>query len=342
MLALLAAVQSRHLAAVRKAGLPEAYAGYSANVPPALTFILAGLGGFRGLASEVLWFRAERLQDEGRYMELVQLSDWLTRLDPHAAEAWIYNAWNLTYNISVMMIRPEDRLRWVKNGISLLRDDSLRFNPREGKLYRELAWMYLNKIGDSLDNCHLAYKRDLAMTVAPCLDSNGSVLLSADARAKLAALHLDADFMAELEKRYGSLDWRIAESHALYWASRGLPYTKGNERLMTRRIIYQSLMLSIFHGRLACEPDAHAWRTARNLPLALPAANEMASTLAEFPSRNMSRVYLRFLASLAAIEKHEGSEMLAQLFYKRLLTLLPAGTKQPTLDEVIEEADKSR
>ncbi|MBO4286648.1 MAG: hypothetical protein J5985_00600 [Kiritimatiellae bacterium] len=92
LLVTLAAFQSRRLAALRRAGLPEAYAGYTANEPPALSFILAGLGGFRGIASEVLWFRAERLQDEGRYMELVQLSDWLTRLEPHASETWVYMA----------------------------------------------------------------------------------------------------------------------------------------------------------------------------------------------------------------------------------------------------------
>ena len=120
-LMVVSAVQSRRLAEHRRQRMPEASATYSADVPPALTFVMAGLGGFRGIVSEVLWFRIARLQEEARYLELVQLADWITRLDPHASEGWVYNAWNLAYNISVMMVRHEDRLRWVQNGVSLLR-----------------------------------------------------------------------------------------------------------------------------------------------------------------------------------------------------------------------------
>ena len=141
-LVVLAAWQSRRLAGVRRERLPEAYTGAASDVPPAITFVMAGLGGFRGVVAEVLWFRASRLQEAGRYLELVQLAEWLTMLDPHASEAWVYNAWNLAYNVSVMMGRPEDRLRWVLNGIALLRDEGLRFNPRDARLYRELAWFY--------------------------------------------------------------------------------------------------------------------------------------------------------------------------------------------------------
>ena len=48
--------------------------------------IVAGLGGFRSIVAEVVWFRADRLQDEGRYAELAQLSTWLTYLEPHTPE----------------------------------------------------------------------------------------------------------------------------------------------------------------------------------------------------------------------------------------------------------------
>ena len=152
---------------------------------------MAGLGGFRGVVAEVLWFRAHRLQEAGRYLELVQLADWLTMLDPHASEAWVYNAWNLAYNVSVMMARPEDRLRWVQNGIALLRDDGLRFNPREARLYRELAWFYQNKVGDALDTAHLAYKFHLAGQLAPCVNADGTLRDTPESRARLAGLRPD-------------------------------------------------------------------------------------------------------------------------------------------------------
>ena len=52
---------------------------------PAAELIVAGLGGFRGIEAEVIWFRSDRLWDEGRYGELAQLASWLTFLEPHSA-----------------------------------------------------------------------------------------------------------------------------------------------------------------------------------------------------------------------------------------------------------------
>ena len=50
--------------------------------------IVAGLGGFRGIITEVVWFRADRLQDEGRYAEMAQLANILTTLEPHTPDVW--------------------------------------------------------------------------------------------------------------------------------------------------------------------------------------------------------------------------------------------------------------
>jgi hypothetical protein len=334
LLVVLAAWQSHRLAASRRAGLPEAYTGYTSDVPPALTFVMVGLGGFRGIVSEVLWFRVSRLQEEGRYLELVQLAGWITLLDPHAAEAWTYNAWNLAYNVSIMMIRDADRLRWVQNGIALLRDDGLRFNPREAKLYRELAWLYQNKIGDSLDSAHLCYKLALAQTMAPFVSTNGTVHVTSENRAKLAALRLDADRMVALEKRFGPLDWRVAEAHAVYWASQGLEYATGPERLMCRRAVYQPLMLCVFRGRFTGDLSKNQWTTAGSLAFATATADFMAETLAEFPSQMLSAVYARYLALLVPDLKRQGQLGTAQAFYKRLLGVLPANTPTPTFEAV--------
>ena len=338
----LAAVQSRRLVALRKSGLPESYAGYTTQEPPALTFILAGLGGFRGIVAEILWFRAERLQNEGRYLELVQLSDWLTRLDPHSSETWAYNAWNLAYNISAMMARAEDRLRWVRNGIRLLRDDALRYNPRDAKLYRELAWMYLNKVGDSYDTCHLAYKLDLAAAMQPYVTEAGTILPTDEVRKGLAALRLDAGRMREIEKQFGPVDWRLAESHSLYWACAGLPFSKtdkkNTEQMLLRRIMYQSLMVSVFRGRLESDPsDSEHWKVSGNLALAPAAERELRLTMEQFPSRNMDQVYLHFVGRLAATEKLAGNDWQADFFYRIFQSNFPAGQPCPTMQQLVED-----
>ena len=335
LLLLVASWQSRSLAVSRRAGLPEADTGYSSDVPPALTFVMVGLGGFRGIVSEVLWFRVNRLQEEGRYLELVQLAGWITMLDPHAAEAWIYNAWNLAYNVSVMMIRDEDRLRWVQSGIALLRDQGLPSNPREARLYRELAWLYQNKIGDTLDSAHLLYKLTLAQTMAPYVNADGTVKVTPDSRTHLAALRLDADRMQALEKRFGPLDWRLADAHAVYWAVQGLECASGTERLMCRRGVYQPLMLSVFNGRFTGDLSKSQWQTASNLALATASADFMAETLAEFPSKTLTTVYARYLALLIRELNRQGHGILAQTLYTRLQNVLPAYIAKPTFDDVV-------
>ena len=335
LLVLAAAWQSRRLADYRRNNLPEAYTGSASDAPPALTFVMAGLGGFRGVTAEILWFRISRLQEQQRFIELVQLSNWLTMLDPHAAEAWAYNAWNLAYNVSVMMGRPEDRLRWVENGISLLRDDGLRFNPREATLYRELAWIYQNKVSDMLDNAHLTYKFHLAESLAPCVNPNGTVLLTPESRARLAAMRLDADRMAALEKRFGPLDWRLATSHAVYWASQGLEHATGNERLLSSRAVYQPLMLSVFEGRFSGDLAARQWQTAPNPSIALPAAEFMGTVYQEFPTRTMKTVYAGFL-TVAIRDLHQTGHLIpAHLLYRRLLPVLPQNKRQPTFEEIV-------
>ncbi len=337
LLVLLTAWQSRRLAGVRREGMPEAYVGYTSDVPPALNFVIAGLGGFRGIVSEILWFRVNRLQEEGRYLELVQLAEWLTMLDPHAAEAWVYNAWNLAYNVSIMMVRDEDRLRWVQNGIALLRDEGLRFNPREAILYRELAWLYQNKVGDSLDSAHLAYKLKLASTLAPLVHADGTVNATAETRTALSALRLDADRMLALEKRFGPLDWRLAESHAVYWASQGLEFATGPERLMCRRGVYQPLIVSVFKGRFTGDLAKGEWKTESNPAIARATSDFLAETSALFPSHTLINVYIKYLIMAIRLQDSAHHQQEANDLYQRLLPLLPRDLqKKPTLEDIVK------
>lgn len=224
VLIVLSVYQSKRLAMLRHAQEPVNYAGQAVQAAPMLNFILVGLSGFRGIVSEVLWYRAARLQDEGRYPELVQLSEWITRLDPQAVEAWTYTSWNLAYNISVMYSDAETRWKWVSSGIRLLRNDALAYNPGNPRLYRELAWLYADKIGDIRDSAHLYYKQALAN------ETNT----------------LDSAVTHAVEEKFGSLDWRQPESHAIYWAWQGLPFANADEKIQLQRAILQPLITTYF------------------------------------------------------------------------------------------------
>ena len=136
------------------------------NSPPLVAFTTVALGGFRGLLADLLWLRANQLQEDGQYFELVQLADWITKLEPRFTSIWAFQAWNMAYNISVLLDRPEDRWRWVRHGISLLRDEGLRYNPGSAGLHRELAWLFFHKMGGDTDQAQLFYKKAWAAEMA--------------------------------------------------------------------------------------------------------------------------------------------------------------------------------
>ena len=178
---------------------------------PALTEgALAALGGLRSLAAEVVWFRADRLQEEGRYVELAQLASALAFLEPHTPEVWSYAAWNLAYNISVMMPDAESRWRWVEAAIRLLRDEGLRLNPRSPELLRELAWLFELKIGLNLDSSASAYRTFWRAKVE-----------DVQRRGAWKELGMEPREMARIEQMTGFDDWGDPFLSAIYWAVKG-------------------------------------------------------------------------------------------------------------------------
>ena len=170
----------------------------------------AALGGLRSIAAEVVWFRADRLQEEGRYVELAQLASALSFMEPHTPEVWSYAAWNLAYNVSVMMSTPEDRWRWVLAGLRLLRDEGLVYNPRSSELYRDLAWMFELKIGANIDSASATYREKWA-----------EIVRDVKARGAWDELRMDPTEMARIEQATGFDDWTDPQLSAIYWAAKG-------------------------------------------------------------------------------------------------------------------------
>ena len=149
--------ENTRLLGLRRAAAPGS-ADPLEDASPLVAFTSVALGGFRGVVADILWVRLSRMQDEGKYFELNQLASWITALEPRIPDVWTFHAWNLAYNISVLFKTPEERWRWVRAGLQLLRDDGLRHNPHAPALYWELGWMYQHKLGMDLDQMHQYYK----------------------------------------------------------------------------------------------------------------------------------------------------------------------------------------
>jgi hypothetical protein len=146
------------------------------NAPPSLAFATVAMGAFRGLVVDILWIRADKLKQEGQFFDAKQLAEWITILQPRFASVWDFHSWNMAYNISVTIpnTQPQERWRWVRNGYELLRDKGIPLNPKSIILYRQLAWIFLHKIGDISDDCHLYYKKELALSMRSLLGDNSN------------------------------------------------------------------------------------------------------------------------------------------------------------------------
>ena len=215
----------------------------------------------------MLWLRASRLQDEGRHFELVQLADWITKLEPGIPEVWSFHAWNMAFNVSVMMRDPSERWRWIQNGIALLRDQGLRYNPREPSLYSELSWIYMFKIGGETDIANAYYKKKLAEAVQSVLDDhslNSEIVTDEFATQLKDASGLDINTMAQLDDRYGPLDWRLPESFAIYWAAQGLDHANEESRVLCERMLLSGLETSFMSGSLDFDPSSGRYHRSNN------------------------------------------------------------------------------
>ena len=281
------------------------------NAPPMLAFTTVALGGFRGLISNFLWVRANDLQQDDKFFEAAQLATWITDLEPSFTQVWLFQAWNMAYNISVKFKENapgiySDRWRWVERGIELLRDEGLRYNPDDVLIHRELAWFFQHKMGQNLDDGNVYYKQQWAAEMTPFFGPHGtnfSELINpqtAEARTNVQMLRekykIDPAFAQKVDGQYGPLDWRLPEAHAIYWAAQGLDVAKKNpdkikqdDLITLRRNIYQSMLQAFHHGRIIEDPFNKTYALEPNLELTSK-VNDAYETLMREDAQNRDHI----------------------------------------------------
>src|SRR3954453_14111134 len=106
------------------------------------------LTGSRGLAVCALWLDAIEKQKKQEWNELDIAVDSITKLQPHFTAPWLFQSWNLAYNVSVEMDRLDDMYFYIARGISVIAEgDSLNRNNPD--LRYNIAFYYQNKFGVS-------------------------------------------------------------------------------------------------------------------------------------------------------------------------------------------------
>ncbi len=89
------------------------------------------LTGSRGFVISALWYWTMDAQKKNRWNELELYVDSLTRLQPHFISPWLYQSWNLSYNVAVEADQVKDKYFYVARGVQLLeRGERMNhFNP---------------------------------------------------------------------------------------------------------------------------------------------------------------------------------------------------------------------
>lgn len=361
------------------------------NAPPIIAFTTVALGSFRGILADILWLRVIRLQDQGQYFEMVQLASWITKLQPRFTAATAYLAWNMAYNISVTCSSFEDRWRWVKKGIELIRDEALFYNPGDPVLYKELGWIYQHKLGNIMDDASIYYKNQMTvemmkvfgaetpdwnqLSTAEDLDKlafqadiisainaagfnnikdlekdfrksasfNQSFLDSFKNKDDLKKLELslrkkwlkevyklDPAKIVEINQKYGELDWRLPEAHAIYWASLGITYDKnGQVEISCDRMIAQSLKEAFMAGKVLIydENDFTQFMSVPNLNM----ADAVKKTYEEAYNRQKSQSFRsaleNFMIDATVLLYNFGQYTKAEEYLNKLRDLSPTNPK---------------
>lgn len=275
------------------------------NSPPLVAFTTVAIGGFRGILADMLWIRASTLQDEGKYFELVQLADWITKLEPRLTQVWAFQAWNMAYNISVFFNTPEDRWRWVRHGIELLRDEGLRYNPGSASLCRELGWIFQHKIGAAYDEMHMVYKHEWANEMMALFDGprpDYAHLSATTSNRLMSAYKLNPAVMERIDHDYGPMDWRLPPAHVLYWALESRRFASGFDAVSADRMIFQAMAEEFRKGTLLFRPEEGVFALTPNLDVLPKVQAVYEKAIADHPEQDtIALAYENFMRDAVVV-----------------------------------------
>jgi hypothetical protein len=107
--------------------------------------IRLSLTGLRGVATCVLWINAMEKQKKNQWDELEILVNSVTKLQPHFITPWLFQSWNLSYNVAVKCDLPRDKYFYISRGLDLLAEGE-RQNQGDPDLRFAMGTYYQQKI----------------------------------------------------------------------------------------------------------------------------------------------------------------------------------------------------
>lgn len=105
----------------------------------------AAMGGFRGIAVDILWIQADTMMDNKQFYQLAAYYELISVLQPNFPAVFQFNSWNLAFNISAEWGRPEEKWDWIKKGIEFA-ESGFEYNKDSAALAFDIAFLYLHKV----------------------------------------------------------------------------------------------------------------------------------------------------------------------------------------------------
>lgn len=177
------------------------------NIPPSLALTTIALGPLKGLIANVLWWRIIEQQDEGNYFEIIQLADWITTLQPDNPKVWVFQAWNMAYNVAYQFPDGNSKWKWIYQSMKLLAEDGLKNNRNNETICKEIARIYYDRIGSQVDPGFETFRKKLALIVIKYLpDGSGAELeklLSAPKNEKELRKDPETNILLETAGNFG-------------------------------------------------------------------------------------------------------------------------------------------
>jgi hypothetical protein len=281
------------------------------------------LGGFRGVVADWLWIRAMILQEQGRFVEILQLAEWITALQPQFPDIWTLHAWNLAYNITVLLPDGLERWRWVRHGYEILRDQAIPATRFHTRVCTELAWILMHKIAGTTDDFADTLFSEWVRLQEPLFDVHGRLPVEPSRReAAIRQIGIPASIITTFETDFGKHDWRHPLTHAAAWAYTGFTLHPGREgSIMAERLFLTTYRQLFMQGQLAIES---------NSMLLLPDIDRLQGVRKAFAhaSERQDRIafqeaHMLTLELLAQILLSQGMTELAKEIFTELATTFP-------------------
>jgi hypothetical protein len=89
------------------------------------------LSGLRGVVTTSLWMTAIDKQKKHQWNDLEVIVRSLTKLQPHFISPWLFQSWNLAFNVSVECDSPRDKYFYITRGLELLAEGERRNKGNE-------------------------------------------------------------------------------------------------------------------------------------------------------------------------------------------------------------------